>query len=272
MRYFFVIISFVGLLSFSQKNEVNSVTYILNFKPYKNLPETKEYVRTYRCKNKSIYKSYNGFFRDTILADPNHKEKALSKYFTFLNHTIIIKNDVAYFNNFVGNDEYNYTENLDHNWVMSDEVKKIKGYSCKKATLNYGGRTWETWYTPDLPIDMGPYKFNGLPGLIMSMKDDSGTYDFEFYSFKKRDYFGSDFDCEFKQLFHLKPIDQRIETTRVDYNKLEFQYSSMTLSEAMDYLNPRNTGSLYIRVDGEESKIKDERRDIPNPIEIDHLD
>jgi len=47
-----------------------------------------------------------------------------------------------------------------------------------KDSLNYGGRRWEAWFAPDLPIPIGPYKFYGLPGLIVNIKDSSGTWAF----------------------------------------------------------------------------------------------
>lgn len=56
-------------------------------------------------------------------------------------------------------------------WIISGEKKNIAGYSCVKATANYRGRTWIAWFTPDLAIPYGPWKLQGLPGLILEAYD-----------------------------------------------------------------------------------------------------
>ncbi len=48
-----------------------------------------------------------------------------------------------------------------------------------------GGRLWEAWFSPDLPFSEGPYKFSGLPGLIMKVKDARGHYEFTINSLTK---------------------------------------------------------------------------------------
>ncbi|MCR4774425.1 MAG: GLPGLI family protein [Prevotella sp.] len=51
--------------------------------------------------------------------------------------------------------------------IMEDSAKNVCGYECHKATTNFRGRTWEVWYTDDVPVSAGPWKFGGLPGLIL---------------------------------------------------------------------------------------------------------
>lgn len=50
------------------------------------------------------------------------------------------------------------------------ETKKIGKYVCKKATATFRGTDIEAWYTIDIPVPLGPYKFKGLPGLILEVK------------------------------------------------------------------------------------------------------
>jgi GLPGLI family protein len=63
---------------------------------------------------------------------------------------------------------------LPANWEISDEVKKIQGYTCYKATCHHRGRHYTAWFTPEIPIPEGPYKFKGLPGLILEIEDNRG--------------------------------------------------------------------------------------------------
>lgn len=56
-------------------------------------------------------------------------------------------------------------------WQISNEKKQIKRYTCQKATAYFRGRNYTAWFTKDLAIADGPWKFFGLPGLIMDIYD-----------------------------------------------------------------------------------------------------
>ncbi|REC44962.1 GLPGLI family protein [Chryseobacterium sp. 5_R23647] len=63
-------------------------------------------------------------------------------------------------------------------WQLHNESKKILDYSCKKATVKYRGREFVAWYTTEVPINNGPYVFEGLPGLILELEDSEDKYHF----------------------------------------------------------------------------------------------
>ncbi len=64
-------------------------------------------------------------------------------------------------------------------WFLAEEMKIINGYNCQKAKIAYGGRDWEAWYTKEIPFQNGPYKFSGLPGLIMEIYSTDQDYHFK---------------------------------------------------------------------------------------------
>lgn len=64
-------------------------------------------------------------------------------------------------------------------WKLLNVTETIFNYQCKKASLNFGGRRWIAWYTTEIPISDGPYKFYGLPGLIIKISDESNEFIFE---------------------------------------------------------------------------------------------
>ena len=77
-------------------------------------------------------------------------------------------------------DSYTYAESLPNiDWTLAEESDTVCGYACKKASGEYGGRTWTVWYTQDIPVTYGPWKLCGLPGLVMSATDSEGIHHFE---------------------------------------------------------------------------------------------
>lgn len=68
-------------------------------------------------------------------------------------------------------------ENID--WTLSeDSLKNVLGYDCIMATVDYHGRKWTAWFTPEIPLQAGPWKLAGLPGLILEADADNGVYSF----------------------------------------------------------------------------------------------
>ena len=62
--------------------------------------------------------------------------------------------------------------------IIDDSTKNVLGYECIMATANYHGRHWTAWFTPEIPVDAGPWKLLGLPGLILEASDSTGHHHF----------------------------------------------------------------------------------------------
>ena len=66
-------------------------------------------------------------------------------------------------------------------WVISTETKLIDNYTCYKAELieSYTSNGKErnkiivAWFAPSMPYPYGPKGYNGLPGLIIELIDES---------------------------------------------------------------------------------------------------
>ncbi len=89
---------------------------------------------------------------------------------------------------------------IDFNWKLVDQDSVINNFACRKATLHYAGRDYIAWYTPEIPISEGPYKFGGLPGLIVRIADTQNHHVFQLLDFGKVDYFSEIFFLEKKFL------------------------------------------------------------------------
>jgi|GEM_PF-371148 len=69
-------------------------------------------------------------------------------------------------------------------WKLENDYKEINNMKCQKATTQYKGRSWEAWFT-SYPINDGPYKFNGLPGLVVKLNDTKKEHNFDLIAVKK---------------------------------------------------------------------------------------
>ncbi|MCD0479138.1 GLPGLI family protein [Chryseobacterium sp. LC2016-29] len=76
----------------------------------------------------------------------------------------------------ISNDSYKIEEDKKPEWEILPDKQKIGEYNAQKATTKYGGREWTAWFSTDLPFQDGPYKFYGLPGLIVKIEDKTGSH------------------------------------------------------------------------------------------------
>jgi len=85
-------------------------------------------------------------------------------------------------------DSYKFEEDLHlFDWQINADTTTICNFKTQKATCEFGGRSWIAWFAPEIPFSDGPYKFNGLPGLIVKVHDTRNHYIFELTAFNKLD-------------------------------------------------------------------------------------
>ncbi len=61
-------------------------------------------------------------------------------------------------------------------WQVLDDTKDIKGFKCRLAkTTTDTGDTFFAWFTADIPISDGPFRFKGLTGLILEIYNKNKT-------------------------------------------------------------------------------------------------
>ena len=84
--------------------------------------------------------------------------------------------------------DYIYEDELNaQQWEIKDSTKTILDYQCQMATCDFRGRGWTAWFTTDIPVNDGPWKFGGLPGLIMEAYDKRNQYVFTIVGLQKVD-------------------------------------------------------------------------------------
>ncbi|MCL2727791.1 MAG: GLPGLI family protein [Bacteroidales bacterium] len=163
-------------------------------------------------------------------------------------------------------DSYVYTEPTNQfQWQILPEVDTILFYSCQKAIATFRGRDYEAWFTPDIPVNEGPWKFCGLPGLILKVSDTRGHYIFECISLEQ-----VPTAMEYADLDYLKT--NRRDLSRV---KRKFHEDPMAAIESIRASAPSgaNVRVMARSSDGsavDESEMRNRLRNHGyNPIELD---
>ncbi|MCZ4222354.1 GLPGLI family protein [Pedobacter rhodius] len=65
-------------------------------------------------------------------------------------------------------------------WKILKDTTSFSGIHCQKATTHFKGRNWIAWFATEIPFQSGPWKLNGLPGLIIEAYDEKKEVKFEF--------------------------------------------------------------------------------------------
>jgi hypothetical protein len=133
-----------------------------------------------------------------------------------------------------------------------NEEKEISGYKCKKATTTFSGRDYVAWYSSDLTLSEGPYKFYGLPGLILSISDDKKQHSFDAIGIKK-----------INESYNLD-YDKHVKVSKSEYlqtvNKIKEKPSLMAQSDLMQFSKEM--------LDKLDTKGKEKFKYENNPIEL----
>ena len=176
--------------------------------------------------------------RQSIGGEINYEvEKTYPDYKTFL-----VSN--------IGNDTYKIAEDRKPNWKISTEKKQLGTFNVQKATTDFAGRSWTAWFTTEVPIQDGPYKFSGLPGLIVQMEDQTGTHKMELKGLKKiAETKTEELNTQGKDipLLRKKPL----EVNRSQYVKQLKQYQNDPVQGMREILNRPNS-KVSINVNGKE--------------------
>lgn len=183
MKKIFSLIAFLIITFCFSQSTANRFFYEFKYEKKNDSTANKKFltILDITSKNKSIYRDYLTVSQDSIVQDALEKaQKAgirpdMEKIMKFPNFTYkVIKDypikEVVYLDKIL-QDEMGYREAINWKWHVSQEKAKIGEYTAQKATASFGGRKWTAWFASDLPFSDGPYKFYGLPGLIVKVQD-----------------------------------------------------------------------------------------------------
>lgn len=187
----------------------------------------------------------------------------------------LIKN-ITYFKTRLGRDQYTYEEDRKMDWKILPETVKIGEYEAQKAETTFAGRKWYAWFTQDIPFQDGPYKFKGLPGLIIKVEDAKGDYSFDLQQSKKITEFPN-FDNRGGNPIKVKRID--FEKQEKLYRKDPVSFVTNSFSQGGAPAPPQSMGGGNrgggggFRMDSDfrkqmEDRLKEDVAKNNNPIEV----
>ena len=79
----------------------------------------------------------------------------------------------------ISSQDYCYVDSLHtQTRTMSDSTREMLGYTCQQAMADFRGRRWTAWFAMDIPVSDGPWKLDGLPGLILEAYDEGQQHVF----------------------------------------------------------------------------------------------
>ena len=170
------------LVTLANAQSANRFFYELTFKPKKGIDSLQKAVMILDVTDKkSLYRDYLTVSQHSVLKIEVEKMqkagvfKDLSKSFQMPKFAYKITKEYptmkVNFSERMLNSVFGYNEEPKFNWKISNDKQKIGEYEAQKATTEFGGRKWTAWFTESIPFPDGPYKFSGLPGLIVKIED-----------------------------------------------------------------------------------------------------
>lgn len=206
--------------------------------------------------------------RDSI----NRAKNSQNLYWGYQNIVVRKRNSFQHNNYEMLDNLFQYETHDPIKWDLHKDIKREGGYFLQKATTHFGGRFWVAWFASEIPYFEGPYKFQGLPGLIFQISDSNNQYVFKLLKSKK---LPKTYDTSgFIESGVIKPI----KITRDKLDKLKMDYYNDPLKDfRLQFDENPNTkyyvGGVQITDKGQFKEMAEKEREAirkeNNPIEID---
>lgn len=182
------IFSFLSIIAFAQNQR-----FIYEYKFVTDSTKTNEI--TSEIMFLDVAKKGSKFYsQKKSIADSIHQERIQkqTRDFTGIDYGnvpfVVEKSYPGFANSFFINldmNKYKVSDDRKMDWKILSEKEKIGDLNSQKAVCNFAGRIWTAWFVSDIPIQDGPYKFYGLPGLIIKIEDKTKSHSFVLKEVKK---------------------------------------------------------------------------------------
>lgn len=284
--FFITLFAFASAQDKDAKVTANRFFYELTFKPKKDSAKLEKVMTVLDIiKDRSVYRDYTMIAQDSIV---KIQIEAMQKSGVFkdLSKSIrmpkfsekIVKSypdmKIQYVERIASGFSplgIAYNETIKFDWKISNEKEKIGMYNAQKATVEFGGKKWTAWFSSELPFQDGPYKFSGLPGLIVKIEDEGKNYSWVLQGNKKVPNWEELSNTEKMSNMSLKVTEmprEKFEKTFNDFRKDPFATARpMMTQEIMSKTIPGMDGTIGDMMKKQEKMYKDFFNANDNPVE-----
>ena len=250
MKKFFAFILLASFLSINAQQSANRFFYELTFKPKKDSARVDKVMSVLDItKDKSLFRDYTAIAQDSLLK-AKVEEMQRTKVFQDLSKEVKMPKfsfkvtkkypemQIEYSEGILNGMtpvQLSYKETPKFDWKMLPGKEKIGEYQTQKATTEFGGRKWTAWFSTDIPLQDGPYKFYGLPGLIVKVEDADKNYSWELKGNKKIENFD-----ELTYMEKMRPggAGSVVEVSREKFEKTFNDYKQDPFSSIKTQMTP----------------------------------
>jgi len=186
----------------ARAQKTDTAAYMVHYK-FSHLRDTNNRANPYTenmalflGKNSSVYKSYDKQLQDALFKKQMKEAMANSpdghvsisrqntgspiQYYQFPGERKLYRKESLIINSYLIEDAI---PNI--GWKISSDTASFGGMHCQKATAHFKGRDYTAWFCPDMPFHTGPWKLNGLPGVILEAYDAKRYVVFKFDGIEK---------------------------------------------------------------------------------------
>lgn len=269
-KYVLMAMGLVSLSLSAQENKSYEIIYDFSYQPDSANVNSKrqEDMVLFRNDSISLFQSYVKYKRDSVmksnteyLKNAIHTEQGIDVNTLFGGYipkiSMVIKKDFKNHKYILqkpaGVDTYQYEEPAEVDWQIQTDTMTLSGYPCQRATTRVSGRNYAVWFTPEIPIPDGPFKFFGLPGLIVQATDSQGFFQFKLKEFKEVD----------RAAIPELRTHKVIVTTKEKYARAKSNAAHMKINDMLKSRGIR----IEISAEDERAMRKGDKKD-NNPIEL----
>ncbi len=279
----FAMLLLLGLMINAQANRF---FYELTYKPKKDSSKIEKATMILDInKEKSIYQDYVLVVQDSLLNQVMEEMKKSGVMFdqkklsnqkppkfshriskSYPSMEISYKEQIAM-------DYFLYKETPKFNWKIENEKSKIGAYEVQKASTEYAGRKWTAWFSSDIPFQDGPYKFYGLPGLIVKVEDEAKDYSWVLKGNRKIDNLADHLYSE--SLLKMSGKSNTVEVSKEKFAKRYEEYKQDPFASMREMLSqiPKDMktpdgSTVAEKMREQEKKLKDYLQAHDNNIEM----
>lgn len=232
-------------------------------------------------KSGSKFYSYEKYRADSVMYAELQKQVAAQSNNIVVNNTY--KGSIRYLvdksypdfktfiYNYIAGDDYKISDDRKMNWKILPATETVGTFKTQKAETEMYGRKWTAWFTTDVPVQDGPYKFHGLPGLIVKIQDKTESHVFELKGVRK--------DVAPTDTTH-KRTEKPVEITQAQYKKLFWENRKDPAKSLRLMISENPTFKVIkdgVEVSGEqmlrerEKTAKENQKKFNNTLELDLL-